>query len=261
MSDLRYPNGFCTARSVLVVVILSAISCIVRAQDTRHVSEPKIPPSCTVLPALLDSQGWSLAESDESKPDTDRIQLAIDHCKSGQAVELKGANGHNAFLTGPLSLRQGVTLLVDKQVILFASRNPRDYDLEQGACGTVSPQGHACKALITGDHVDNAGVMGDGIIDGRGGAKLLGQKSTWWDVADKALQGGLQNNFRMVTLTGCNNFTLYRIQLKDSPNFHVTYTGGSGFTVWGITINAPANARNLDGIDLGQPFPVVPMRG
>jgi hypothetical protein len=176
-----------------------------------------------VLPARLTAQGFTLAEADESKLDTERIQKALDSCLPGQAVELKPDAGHGAFLTGPLTLRSGVTLLVDAHVILFASRNPRDYDLEPGVCGTVSPHGHACKALLTGDHIHAAAIMGDGIIDGRGGEKLLGQNVTWWDVADKALQGGLQNNFRMVTLTASDNITLYRIQLKDfcirsSPN-------------------------------------------
>lgn len=242
---------------VLLCLLASIGPCTAMAQDMRNVTEPKIPPACAVLSARLIAHGWTLAESDESKLDTLRIQEAMDRCKPGHAVELAADGDHGAFLTGPLNLRQGVTLLVDKHAILFASRNPRDYDIEPGVCGTVSPKGHACKALLTGDHIDGAGIMGDGVIDGRGGAKLLNQNITWWEVADKAAKDGLQNNFRMVTLLGCNNFTLYRIQLKDSPNFHVTFTGGNGFTVWGIIINAPGNARNLDGIDLGQPYPPV----
>ena len=38
-----------------------------------------------------------------------------------------GAN--DAFLTGPLTIPSGVTLLVDAGVTLYASRNPRDYDV------------------------------------------------------------------------------------------------------------------------------------
>ena len=60
-----------------------------RGQDTRNVTEPKIPPFCTVLSARLGSQGDALAEADESKPDTLRIQQAMDRCKPGHAVELK----------------------------------------------------------------------------------------------------------------------------------------------------------------------------
>lgn len=263
-------------------------------QDTRRVTEPEIPPSCTVVTAILNSRGSALAESDENRPDTNRIQQALDHCKPGQAVELKGGGGHDAFLSGPLQLRQGVALLVDKGIILFGSRNPRDYDLVPGLCGTVTEKkypytqgisGHACRALITGDHVANAAVMGDGIIDGRGGAKMLGQDITWWDLAEKSIKGwpeeytrwargvginpeavsappggvvGLQNNPRMMNLLQCDNFALYRIQLRNSPNFHVSYSGGNGFTAWGLIINTPKSALNGDGINIGQPWPEVP---
>jgi polygalacturonase len=220
-------------------------------QDTRHVTEPKIPPSCTVLTAELTSQGAMLAEADEGKLDTNRIQQAINRCEAGEAVELKPGGGHDAFLSAPLQLRQGVTLLVDKGVILFASRNPRDYDLTPGVCGTITEKGHGCKPLIGGDHVANAAVMGDGTIDGRGGAKILGQNITWWDLAEKARSGGLQNNPRIMILSHCDNFVLYRIQLRNSPNFHVSYSGGNGFTAWGVIVNSPRNARNTDGIDPG----------
>ena len=239
-----------------VILLCPAISGY--GQDTRHVMEPKIPPSCIVLEAHLTSQGATLAEADESRPDTARIQQALDDCKAGQAVELKADGGHDAFLTAPLQLRPGVTLLVDKGAILFGSRNPRDYDLIPNACGTITPRSHGCKALISGDHVANAAIMGDGIIDGRGGATMLGQKLTWWQLADKGRPWALQNNPRMIILSACDNFTLYRIQLRNSPNFHVSYSGGNGFTVWGVTIGTPANAHNGDGIDIGQPWPEVP---
>jgi polygalacturonase len=44
---------------------------------------------------------------------------------------------------------------------------------------------------------------------------------------------------------------LYRITLKNSPNFHVSYSGGNGFTAWGVIIDSPGLARNTDGIDPG----------
>src|SRR5580692_1341021 len=109
-----------------------------RAQDTRHVTEPKFPPSCAVLTARLLSQRATIAGSDESRSDTERIQQAMDRCKPGHAVELMVSAGYDSFLSGPLQLRRGVTLLVDKGVILFGSRNPRDYDVVPGLCGTIT---------------------------------------------------------------------------------------------------------------------------
>jgi len=233
--------------SVLPVVALAFL----HAQDTRQVKEPKIPSSCVVLSANLAAQGTTLADADENKLDTKRIQQALDQCKPGQAVELKATGAHNAFLSGPLELRQGITLLIDRDTILFASRNPRDYNIEPGVCGTITQGGHGCNALINGRHVSDAAVMGDGIIDGRGGYKILGQDITWWDLAEKARAGGNQNNPRLLILAHCDNFTLYRIQLRNSPNFHVSYSHGNGFTAWGVIVNAPSNARNTDGIDPG----------
>ena len=245
-------------RILFSALLISTALASAYGQDTRQVTEPRIPSSCTVLSARLTSQGSTLAESDDGKPDTDRIQQALDRCIPGQAVELKAGGGHDAFLTAPLQLRQGVTLLVDKGVILFGSRNPRDYDLEPGVCGTITKTGHGCKPLIGGDHVAGAAVMGDGIIDGRGGARMLGQNITWWQLADKGRPWALQNNPRMIILSACDNFILYGIQLRNSPNFHVSYSGGNGFTVWGVIIGTPANAHNGDGIDIGQPWPEVP---
>lgn len=222
----------------------------VPAQDTRQVTEPVIPPTCTTLSARLTSSGGDLAEGGENHPDTDRIQKALDACPPGHGVELRAKGGFNAFLSGPVQLRTGVTLLVDVNTILFGSRNPRDYDVSPGSCGVVDRNGHGCKALISGESANDAGVMGDGVIDGRGGAKLLGENVSWWDLAQEAkVKNAYQNCPRLIMLVHCNNFTLYRITLKNPGNYHVYFSQGNGFTAWGVIINTPRTARNTDGID------------
>lgn len=220
------------------------------AQDTRTVTEPVVPPSCIKLAAQLTSNNLRLDDADESRLDTTRIQQAIDSCAAGKAVELAANGTANAFLSGALQLRRGVTLIIDKGVTLFGSRNPRDYDVVPGMCGTVNEKGHGCKAIINGDHADDAGVMGPGVIDGRGGANLLNEKVSWWDLAQQAKATNKDQNCpRLLILTHCNNFTLYNITLKNSPNFHVSYNLGNGFTAWGVIIDSPKTARNTDGID------------
>jgi len=238
-------------RNIFVAAIIATFGSSAYAQDTRRVNEPRIPQSCTTLTASLHSTDGKLAEADEAKLDTQRIQSAIDGCASGKAVELKATSGRDAYLSGPLQLRAGVTLVVDTGVILFASRNPRDYDTRPGACGVISTGGGGCKPLIGGTRVESASVMGDGIIDGRGGETMVGSTKTWWQLAEEARSGGTQNNPRLLVLSGCDNFTLYRITLRNSPNFHVSYSGGNGFTVWGVKVYSPKNARNTDGIDPG----------
>ncbi|MGB9458574.1 MAG: glycosyl hydrolase family 28 protein [Bryobacteraceae bacterium] len=222
------------------------------AQDTRKVVEPSIPPACATLYAKIGRAATSIAPGDEGKLDTARIQAALDACPGGRAVVLERASERNdAFLSGPLQLRRGVALVVAGGAYLYASRNPRDYDLRPSVCGTITQEGHGCQALINGDGISGAAVMGDGVIDGRGGETILRQNISWWNLADMARAGASQNNPRLIELRRCDNFTLYRITLMNSPNFHVGYNDGNGFTAWGVKIWSPERARNTDGIDPG----------
>ena len=219
------------------------------AQDTRTVTEPVIPPSCTTLSAQLPAK---LSDADEKKPDTLRIQAALDHCPAGHSVELKADGASRAFLSGPINLREGVTLLIDGGAILYASRDPRDYDVSPGSCGVVNQAGHGCRALLNGDHAAHAALMGDGWIDGRGASTLIGQKVSWWDLAQEAKVKNLNQSCpRILVLSHCDDFTLYRIAMRNSPNFHVAYNGGNGFTAWGVLIDTGKEGRNTDGIDPG----------
>ena len=99
---------------------------------------------------------------------------------------LKASGAKRAFLIGPLTLKRGVTLVVDTNAIVFALARPAPYDIEPGRCGTVDEKGHGCSALITAERAMGAGVMGPGTIDGRGWAKLLGKDVSWWDLAQDA---------------------------------------------------------------------------
>jgi polygalacturonase len=222
------------------------------AQDSRTVTEPTLPPVCASLDAHLSIMGHSLAEADERMLDTARIQQALDACFTGHGVLLRAHGKDNAFLSGPVELREGVTLIVDKDVTLFASRDPAIYEKAPGSCGLVNDLGNGCKPLITAQHVSGSGVMGDGTIDGRGGEKILGKNVTWWDLAEQARNGGRQQVPRIIVTDTADNFTLYRITLKNSPNFHVVYNHGDGLTVWGLKIDTPKRgARNTDGVDPG----------
>jgi len=241
-------------RKILLGIAVVGAALGAQAQDTRTVTEPVIPAVCATLKAALAAPSGIAAE-DEAKLDTERVQKGIDGCGEGKALELAADGARNAFLIAPITLKSGVTLLVDKGVTLYGSRDPKDYEVSPGACGIVSEGGKGCKPLISGKHAINAGIMGDGTIDGRGGSKMIVegkvQGKTWWDLGEDARKGGHQQVPRLIVLDGCDNFTLYRITLKNAAFFHVTYSNGDGFTVWGLKIDTPKTARNTDGVDPG----------
>ena len=237
---------------IRLILTLAAFTAPLLAQDTRTVTEPVIPATCVTLVAQITRVGTTLAPADESKLDTARIQKAMDKCGKGKAVELRGTTTADAFLTGPLDLREGVTLLVDKDVTLFASRDAELFATSPGSCGVLNDKGRNCKPLISASHISGAGIMGDGTIDARGGEKYLGKSVSAWDLAEQARTGPRQQVSRILVADHADNFTLYRITLKNSPNFHVSYNNGNGFTVWGIRIDTPKRlARNTDGVDPG----------
>jgi len=237
-------------RLVVLIGVLVVCATSSTAQDRRKVTEPRIPPVSRTLDAQLVTAKGDLAEADEDKLDTTRIQEAIDSCQPGTAVELRSAGEKHAFLSAPLQLKPGITLLVAPGTVLFASRNPRDYDLTPGSCGKVDKTGHGCRPLIQIEQAKDVAIMGDGVIDGRGGAKLLGQKVSWWDLAQEAkIKQESQNVPRILVADQADGLILYRITLRNSPNFHVFVRRTNGFTAWGVKINAPRNARNTDGID------------
>ena len=234
---------------------------IAQAQDTRKVEEPTIPSSCVVLPAQLVAANNKLEAADETKLDTKRIQAALDGCKPGMAVELRPMSGNNAFLSGPLDLRTGVTLLIDEGVTLYASRNPKDYDMGEGLCGTIQvgpkqpeTMQAGCRSLINAVHVTNAAVMGDGVIDGRGDSQLIGHDYSWWQMARKAEpKNDRYYSSRLIFANHADGFVLYRVSLHNAQNYHVVVSETNGFTAWGVHLQTPmikgTDARNTDGID------------
>ena len=240
------------AISTSFAALLMCFELTLSAQDTRKVTEPHVPAACISMDAYIAADRGVIAPEDERSLDTDRIQHALDNCAAGKAVVLRARGKKNVFLTGPITLRTGVTLVVDANTALVASRDPRIYDLTPGSCGVVSERGHGCKPMILGDGVQHSGVMGEGSIDGRGGAKLLGQDVTWWDLAHEAKITDKQQSVPwMMVLRRVSDFTLYKITLRNSPGFHVGVNEADGFTAWGVKIMTPKTARNTDGIDPG----------
>jgi polygalacturonase len=79
-----------------------------------------------------------ISSEDERRLDTERIQHAIDNCAAGKAVVVR-AHGHNPI--GLITLRSGVTLVMDANTSLVGSRDPRVYDVAPTAFprGGISP--------------------------------------------------------------------------------------------------------------------------
>jgi polygalacturonase len=95
-----------------------------------------------------------------SQDATRRIQAAIDWCDSGAAVRLVPGPKGGRFFSGPLRMTSGVTLWLDRGVVLTALSDPRAYDRGQGVCGTIAAKGNGCTAFIRFDGTRGGGSSG-----------------------------------------------------------------------------------------------------
>ncbi|MFC0153007.1 glycoside hydrolase family 28 protein [Xanthomonas dyei] len=235
--------------------------------DTAHsistrwgvVQQPSLPTQiCATLKAALVPVAGSLDTLDpdptHSKRDTARLQAAIDDCPAGSAVHLiPGDAGESGLLSGPLTIKSGVTLWIDRGVTLFGSRNPQDYDNGLGTCGTAtSDKAKSCNPLIHISDAAKSAIVGTGKIDGRGGSTLTAGpnagKASWWDLAYLNVTQGLSQHVpRLLQIDNSTDVTLYDITLENSPNFHVISDNVVGLTAWGIKILAPSLVYSRPG--------------
>ena len=237
--------------SFVASAVAATLLCIqAQAQDTRDVREPTLPKSCAVV--IADA---AKADASAGRDDAARIQKAIDLCTQGGAVHLAAGGDNKAntsFTAGPLTIGNGVTLVVDAGVTLYASTNPMLFDQGEKTCGTLDAAGKGCRPFITVNGARGAGIMGDGAIDGQGGQPIDGKPETWWQIARRAQKEKLRQNVpRLIQIDNARDFTMYRITLRNSPNFHVALNKVDGFTAWAVRIDTPHDARNSDGIDPG----------
>ncbi len=213
------------------------------------------------------------AQIDEARPDTARIQAALDGCSNG-VVELAPDGARDAFLSGPIRLPSHVTLRIARGVSLVASRNPRDFDVHPGTptCGTLG-DGRGCLPLLRAVEASEVAVVGPGSIEGRGwatlgppGTPLLSrdQAGSWWALARLAKAESYarkQNCPRLAVFERCHDIRLADVTLHDSPNFHVVFHLSDHITVEHVEIRTPSkreyvyapdphhSAVNTDGID------------
>ena len=136
-------------------ILILAAACIAHAQE--------IPvKACAILTAR------------DGGSDTARIQSALDLCSPGKAVVLRGDGANMSFTSDPLILTRGVTLFVARAVTLYASSDPRAYDIRPGSCGSPAKDKEAtCKPFLFAYQAAFSGVAGEGTIDGAGAAPEL----------------------------------------------------------------------------------------
>ena len=183
----------------------------------------------------IDSSGNGFV-GDGVTDNTKEIQAALDSVSTAGGGVIKFSNGK--FLTGPLTLMENDTLDIDSTAAILGTTNMKAYyksgtdtSLSPGSVGSFQP-------LLTANRANNIAIIGKGYIDGQG--------QEWWTAFNN---GTISARPRMFQPNHCDGVLLKDITLKNSPQFHFIPEWCTNVTVDGITILAPSNSPNTDGID------------
>lgn len=155
---------------------------------------------------------------------TQPLQRAIDSCGTAGGGTLLIPAGK--YLISPISLRSRVTLQLASGATLLASTVAADYS------GKLTN-------LINGDSLTDVSLTGAGTIDGNG--------AIWWQRYIDS--GKTLTRPRLIYITRSANLTIDGLTLVNSPSFHLVPSQCQNVTIQNLTITAPADSPNTDGID------------
>ncbi len=175
--------------------------------------------------------------------DTAALQKTIDACASAGGGEVLFPKG--TYLSGSLTLKSGVHLVLTPEAVLLGSRELGDY---------------SSRKLIDATDVTDVGISGGGTIDGQGDA--------FWQKRDKTYsgppyRGTAQFNYEALPRPAflyfrrCRDVLLSNVTLKNSPSWTVHLLRCQGARVEKVTIRNPLHGPNTDGIDINSSIDVV----
>jgi polygalacturonase len=199
---------------IIALAVLLLVPAFAGAQTvaTGDSRNPGQPGFPTVCQTLSAQFTSSQRSSPPSSDDTSRIQTALTACKgTGHSVVLAASGSDNAFYSSELTV-SGEGLVVNSGVTLYGDA------------------AYSSKSELIEVEGSNSFIGGPGAIDGRGDL--------------------ISGTPRLVQTDDATNFIMYDVTLQQAAHPNLYIQGGSGATIWSVTIRTPATRANADGIDI-----------
>ncbi len=168
------------------------------------------------------------AVPDDGKLDTQALQLAIDRC-AGKGGTVHVPSGQ--FDLGQINLRSTMTLHLAAGSVLKASKTLADFP----ANASIDAAGRH-RPFIVGAGIKDLAISGQGIVDGSG--------PDYWGKEDEA-----RIRFGLI-VQGCSNVKVRDISIRDTPMFLMGIMDCDNVVVDGVTLTAPADSPNTDGLQI-----------
>lgn len=171
-------------------------------------------------------------KSDGVTSNTESIQYAIDFISENGGGQLNFYVGR--YLTGSIHLKPNVTIQLHEGAILVAKESVYEYfDINNN------------KALILADSAENIGIIGKGVIEGRG----IGVLADINNQAEKGFLKGAEAQAKpsLIYFNECSNIKLDGIIMRDACGDVQVYSNCDNVDISNITIhsNTVADSRGV----------------
>ena len=176
--------------------------------------------------------------ADGNTPATEAFRRALSVCARAGGGTLVVPAGR--YLTGPLDLCSNLNLRLEAGAVILFIQDFTAYEVED----------QKPRPLLQAVHCHDVMISGAGTIDGQG--------QPWWEKQRKFTTGartlGDKGDAeiprpRMVVFDQCERVRLEGVTLTNSPSFHLLPEQCKDVTIDGVTILAPEDSPNTDGID------------
>jgi len=162
--------------------------------------------------------------------DTSAVQGAIDACNKAGGGTVAVPAGR--YLTGTLTLKDGVTVELTKGAVLVGSTNLEDYPARKAGFASYTDNYTVC-SLIYAENARDIAVRGEGVIDGQGAA----------------FSGEYKQRPYLLRFVTCDGVVLDGITLRDGAMWTVHVLACDRVAIRDVTIRSRCN-KNNDGLDI-----------
>lgn len=180
------------------------------------------------------------AHGDGKTLDTKPIQRAIDKCSASGGGTLRFPAG--SYLTGTIRLKNDVCLQLDAGAVLLGSPRLEDYPETRVPFPTVN-DAFFRYSLVYAERARNTSIVGQGRIDGQGGAPGFARKS------DKAPQRYMDRP-SAVRFVQCTGVRLRDIGIHNAAFWVAHLLACDDVVIDGVKVESRTANYNNDGLDI-----------
>jgi polygalacturonase len=230
-------------KRILALIVIFSIALLSRANgqaklpENFAVEQPKIPQNHIKLADFSPAGDGKMLDTEAFKKAISAVQAA-----GGGVLDVPAGT----YLTGPLQLVSNLELHLDKGATIKFSDDRSVYKLTEGGY----------EICLSATEAHDIAITGSGTIDGSG--------RSWWtefrahtaQVRSVGKPGGpttapapLPHRPYMVMLINCTRVMVKDVTLSNSPMFHLVPKDCRDVTIDSVTITAPHDSPNTDGID------------